>query len=95
MGPHLLPVDRCRPISPLSDGRIAAIGTNKTVLAAYPESRFDQVVDATGRVLLPGLVDAHTHPVWSGDRVDEFAMKVIARNVVVSKVMIFNVECSR
>ncbi|XP_043246650.1 probable imidazolonepropionase [Amphibalanus amphitrite] len=59
-----------------SDGRIAAIGTNKTVLAAYPESRFDQVVDATGRVLLPGLVDAHTHPVWSGDRVDEFAMKL-------------------
>lgn len=24
----------------------------------------------------PGLVDAHTHPVWAGDRVHEFAMKV-------------------
>ena len=23
-----------------------------------------------------GLVDAHTHPVWAGDRVHEFAMKV-------------------
>lgn len=23
-----------------------------------------------------GLVDAHTHPVWAGDRVHEFALKV-------------------
>ncbi|XP_028305637.1 putative imidazolonepropionase isoform X3 [Gouania willdenowi] len=26
--------------------------------------------------VLPGLVDAHTHPVWAGDRVHEFAMKL-------------------
>ena len=65
------------PVRHRSEGRIAAIGTNETVLAAYPESSFAQVVDASGRVLLPGLVDAHTHPVWAGDRVDEFAMKVI------------------
>ena len=25
---------------------------------------------------IKGLVDAHTHPVWAGDRVHEFAMKV-------------------
>jgi imidazolonepropionase-like amidohydrolase len=25
---------------------------------------------------LPGLVDGHTHPVWAGDRVGEFAMKL-------------------
>jgi len=24
----------------------------------------------------PGFVDAHTHAVWAGDRVHEFAMKV-------------------
>lgn len=27
-------------------------------------------------LLVSGLVDAHTHPVWAGDRVHEFAMKV-------------------
>ncbi|CAH0475922.1 unnamed protein product [Peronospora belbahrii] len=27
-------------------------------------------------VVLPGFVDAHTHPVWSGNRVNEFAMKL-------------------
>jgi imidazolonepropionase len=31
-----------------------------------------QVVDAGGRVLLPGFVDAHAHPVFAGDRADEF-----------------------
>ena len=30
------------------------------------------VVDAGGRVVMPGFVDAHTHPVFAGTRVDEF-----------------------
>jgi imidazolonepropionase len=30
------------------------------------------VVDAGGRVVLPGFVDAHTHPVFAGNRADEF-----------------------
>src|ERR1043165_10248178 len=31
-----------------------------------------EVVDARGRVVLPGFVDAHTHPVFGGTRVEEF-----------------------
>ena len=38
--------------------------------------RFDLEIDASGKSVIPGLVDAHTHPVWEGDRVHEFAMKV-------------------
>lgn len=26
--------------------------------------------------IIPGFVDAHTHPVFAGDRVHEFAMKL-------------------
>jgi len=26
--------------------------------------------------VIPGFCDAHTHPVWSGDRVHEFVMKI-------------------
>ena len=26
--------------------------------------------------MVPGFCDAHTHPVWSGDRVHEFVMKI-------------------
>lgn len=31
-----------------------------------------EVIDASGRILLPGFVDAHTHPVFAGNRADEF-----------------------
>ena len=37
---------------------------------------FEKELDANGGAVVPGLVDAHTHPVWEGDRVNEFAMKV-------------------
>ena len=30
------------------------------------------VIDAGGRVILPGFVDAHTHPVFAGTRAGEF-----------------------
>lgn len=60
------------------DGRIAAVGPDASVLATLgvDESAFAAVVDAAGGCVLPGLVDAHTHPVWAGDRVGEFALKL-------------------
>lgn len=58
------------------DGLIKAVGPAETIRTQYPEVSFDKVIDATGMCVLPGLVDAHTHPVWAGDRVHEFAMKL-------------------
>lgn len=57
-------------------GNIVAVGYNDQVDATMPQCSFEQEIDATGLCVLPGLVDAHTHPVWVGDRVHEFAMKV-------------------
>ena len=37
--------------------KIASVGTEP------PEGTFDRVVDGAGKVLLPGFVNAHTHPV--------------------------------
>ncbi|XP_003448113.1 putative imidazolonepropionase isoform X2 [Oreochromis niloticus] len=59
-----------------SDGLIKAVGPAETIRAQYAEALFDKVIDAAGMCVLPGLVDAHTHPVWAGDRVHEFAMKL-------------------
>ena len=28
-------------------------------------------------VTFQGLIDSHTHPIWQGDRINEFKMKVI------------------
>jgi imidazolonepropionase len=39
------------------------------------ESQIDpgaKIVDAGGRIVLPGFVDAHTHPVFAGTRANEF-----------------------
>ncbi|XP_056132028.1 probable imidazolonepropionase isoform X1 [Lampris incognitus] len=58
------------------DGLIKAVGPADAIGAQYSDASFDKVIDATGKCVIPGLVDAHTHPVWAGDRVHEFAMKL-------------------
>lgn len=55
------------------EGRIEQVGTTQEI-AADPRPDWD-VVDAGGRVVLPGFVDAHTHPVFAGNRVDEFELR--------------------
>lgn len=35
-----------------------------------------KVIDGKGCSLIPGLVDSHTHPVWAGDRLFEFELKM-------------------
>ena len=52
------------------DGRIEKVGNADEI---EPLINGDTaVVDARGQVLMPGFVDAHTHPVFSGTRVEEF-----------------------
>src|SRR5215212_10536757 len=52
------------------NGLIERVGTMAEIESLIDAST--TVVDAGGRVLLPGFVDAHTHPVFAGTRVDEF-----------------------
>ncbi|XP_052010300.1 probable imidazolonepropionase [Xyrauchen texanus] len=58
------------------DGLINAVGPADLIESQFEETKFDKVLDASSMCVLPGLVDAHTHPVWAGDRVHEFAMKL-------------------
>ncbi len=52
------------------DGRILKVGTRAEIERLA--SADAEVVDAGGRIVLPGFVDAHTHPVFAGNRSDEF-----------------------
>lgn len=52
------------------DGRIDSVGDRQEIESAIGSNI--EVVDAEGRVVLPGFVDAHTHPVFAGKRADEF-----------------------
>ena len=58
-------------------GLIEDLGTDSEIAGKYPdEGAFKEILEAEGKSVIPGLVDGHTHPVWAGDRVHEFAMKV-------------------
>lgn len=52
--------------------RIVAVGTEEAVRESLG-SPPDRVIDARGRTVLPGFVDAHTHVVFGGSRVKEYA----------------------
>jgi imidazolonepropionase len=55
----------------VKDGRITFVGPiHDSDLVA------DEVLDATGKVVMPGFVDSHTHLVFAGSREDEFAMRL-------------------
>ncbi len=41
-----------------------------------PEENFDEIVDAGGNLVTPGLVDGHTHLIFGGYRQHEIAMKL-------------------
>lgn len=58
----------------IRDGVIERVGVSGEIESLIEADA--QVVDAGGRVVLPGFVDAHTHPVFAGTRVDEFEERI-------------------
>ncbi|NMC14676.1 MAG: imidazolonepropionase [Chloroflexi bacterium] len=52
---------------------IAAVGTSEELIQKYPH---ESSLDVNGRVVMPGLVDPHTHAIWAGDRSAEFEMRL-------------------
>jgi imidazolonepropionase len=57
----------------IKDDIIVAVGPSQELRAAYPD---EPGLDASGRVVLPGFVDPHTHALWAGDRSAEFEMRL-------------------
>ncbi|MFJ7669460.1 imidazolonepropionase [Lysinibacillus sp. NPDC097195] len=57
--------------------RIVAVGTYEQLAQEFP-SLVDvaKVIDASGKIVMPGLVDCHTHLVHGGTREQEFNMRL-------------------
>ena len=53
----------------IRDGKIELVGPSDEI---EKKSHGMEIVDAGGRVVLPGFVDAHTHLVFAGNRADDF-----------------------
>ena len=59
--------------------RIVAVGAEAEVRAGFEA---DVTLDASGKLVIPGLIDAHTHPVFAGTREDEFEMRLSGKSYV-------------
>ncbi len=72
--------DEMRKLAVIPDGALRV--RDGRILAAGPRAEIEpgirpgtSIVDAGGRVVLPGFVDAHTHPVFAGTRTGEFELR--------------------
>jgi imidazolonepropionase len=63
----------------VSDGKIVAVGKTEEVLGQVKMDDKTSVIDAKDKVILPGFVDCHTHPVFAATREEEFEMRVKGR----------------
>lgn len=61
----------------IENGIIQAVGTTEELAERYADKISEaEVVDATGHLVTPGLVDPHTHVVYGGSREREFEMRL-------------------
>ena len=59
----------------VAGGRVLAIGPEPDLRRAYDWST-GEVLDAAGLIAAPGFVDSHTHLVFGGSRVREYAARL-------------------
>lgn len=59
----------------IRDGLIAAAGPTSRI-ETLPEARGAREIDATGKIVMPGFVDSHTHLVYGAPRLMDYEMRL-------------------
>ncbi len=60
----------------IENGKIKKLIKNSLLKA----QKFDSKIDLTNKIVLPGLVECHTHLVFSGSRAGEFSMRLAGKS---------------
>lgn len=56
------------------DGRIAAVGTSDEIIEQWDDGV--PTLDVSGKAVLPGLIECHSHPLFAGSRHAEYARRL-------------------
>jgi imidazolonepropionase len=59
----------------MEHGKIVAVGSTEEIRNRV-DTKYVETVDATGKTILPGFVDPHTHLIFAGSREDELVQKI-------------------
>lgn len=59
----------------INGDKIEAVGTTDALMKQYGNAGC-VIIDATGKTVLPGFVDSHTHFIFGGYRADEFSWRL-------------------
>jgi imidazolonepropionase len=59
---------------------VVAIGETNKLLKQVKLTKRARVIDAGHRVVTPGLIDPHTHPVFAGQRSAEFELRITGKS---------------
>lgn len=57
----------------IKDGKIIAMGKTADIARSF---KAENIVNASGKTVMPSFIDPHTHLVFAGSREDEFQMRV-------------------
>lgn len=61
-------------------GKIVACGAGADLLTALEPTPNCQTIEAQGKTIVPGFVDAHTHPVFARTREQEFEQRIAGKS---------------
>ncbi len=62
----------------IADDKIAAVGTTSEIIKKFPKPK--KIIDAKNKVVMPGLIDPHTHLVYWGSRAHEYEAKILGKS---------------
>src|SRR3974390_1571621 len=62
-----------RDLGIIEDGKIAGVGTTDQLAERGKDV---EEIDCSGKVVLPGFVDSHTHPVFAEPRLVDFEKRI-------------------
>lgn len=63
----------------VEDGIIVGVGTTSSVSKLLRDIEPQNIFDASGRAVIPGFIDSHTHALFAGTREDEFAKRIAGK----------------